>query len=278
MRLAKLAGMILVSFFAAVGVQAQTSTGEVNGTVTDKTGSAISGAAVRLTNQGTRTTSEAQTNGNGYFLFINVQPGSYVLTIEKQGFKTAQVSGFDIQVNQTLTQNISLEVGQVNQSITVSAEAPLLQSSTSELGTVISETPLKELPLNGRNFTQLLILTPGITPISTAQGSGISATDAGITAIPGTSFYKPAVNGQENCENLFYLDGILNTDIRGAVYGVLPILDTLNEFKVQSQNDKAEFGGTLRSTKTAASPTIPVTRMRGRSNGTWTWSGNSATT
>src|SRR5205823_12865259 len=88
-------------------------------------------------------------------------------------------------------------------------------------------------------------LTPGIRPISSAQGSGISATDVGITAMPGTSFYKPSVNGQENRENLFYLDGILNTDIRGAVYGVLPILDTLNEFKVQSQNDKAEFGGTL---------------------------------
>lgn len=245
MRETKLAGVILACFLAATRVQAQTSTGEVNGSITDKTGSAISGAAVKLTNQGTRVTSEAQTNTNGYFLFINVQPGSYVLTIEKQGFKTAQVSGFDIQVNQTLTQNIRMDVGEVNESVTVSAEAPLLQSSTSELGTVISETPLKELPLNGRNFTQLLILTPGITPISSAQGSGISATDAGITAIPGTSFYKPAVNGQENRENLFYLDGILNTDIRGAVYGVLPILDTLNEFKVQSQNDKAEFGGTL---------------------------------
>ena len=232
-------------FVTAAAVRTQTSTGEVNGTVADKSGAAISGAEVKLTNQGTRITNEAQTNANGYFLFINVQPGSYVLTVEKQGFKAALVSAFDIQVNQTLTQNIRLDVGSVNESITVNAEAPLLQSSTSELGTVISETPLKELPLNGRNFTQLLILTPGITPISSAQGSGISATDAGITAIPGTSFYNPSVNGQENRENLFYLDGILNTDIRGAVYGVLPILDTLNEFKVQSQNDKAEFGGTL---------------------------------
>lgn len=138
-------------------------------------------------NQGTRITSEAQTNANGYFLFLNVQPGPYVLTIEKQGFKTAQVSVFDILVNQTLTQSIRLDLGQVNESIAVNAEAPLLQSSTSELGTVISETPLKE----------------------------------------------------------FYLDGILSTDIRGAFYGVLPILDTLNEFKVQSQNDNAEFCGTL---------------------------------
>lgn len=246
MRIAKNTTILLVVLFAAAAVvRAQTSAGEVNGTVTDSSGGAISGAAVKLTNQGTNVTKEGQTNANGYFVFINVLPGSYVLTVEKQGFKTAQVSAFDIQVNQTLTQNIRLDVGAISESVTVSAEAPLLQSSTSELGTVIAEKALKELPLNGRNFTQLLILTPGITPISSAQGSGISATDAGITAIPGTQFYKPAVNGQENRENLFYLDGILNTDIRGAVYGVLPILDSLREFKVQTQNDKPEFGGTL---------------------------------
>ena len=237
--------LLLVLFAAAAVVHAQTSTGEVNGTVTDNSGGALSGATVKLTNQGTNVTKENQTNANGYFVFINVLPGSYVLTVEKQGFKTAQVNAFDIEVNQTLTQNIRLDLGAISESVTVSAEAPLLQSSTSELGTVITEKPLKELPLNGRNFTQLLILTPGITPISSAQGSGISATDAGITAIPGTQFYKPSVNGQENRENLFYLDGILNTDIRGAVYGVLPNLDTLREFKVQSQNDKPEFGGTL---------------------------------
>ena len=246
MQVAKGTTILLVALLVAAGaVRAQTSAGEVYGTVTDKSGAAILGADAKLSNQGTKVAKDTQTNANGYFVFINVLPGSYILTVEKQGFKTAQVNSFDIQVNQTLTLNIRLDVGEVSESVTVRAEAPLLQSSTSELGTVIGEKPLKELPLNGRNFTQLLILTPGITPISSAQGSGISATDAGITAIPGTSFYKPAVNGQENRENIFYLDGILNTDIRGAVYGVLPILDTLNEFKVQSHNDKPEFGGTL---------------------------------
>ena len=246
MRTAKYTTILLVALLgASAGTRAQTSTGEVNGTVTDKSGGAISGATVRLTNQETKVAKDGQTNSTGYFVFINVQPGSYVLTVEKAGFKSANVAALEIQVNQTLTQNVQLEVGAVTEQVTVTTAAPLLQSSTSELGTVIEEKPLKELPLNGRNFTQLLILTPGITPISTAQGSGISATDAGITAIPNTQFYKPAVNGQENRENLFYLDGILNTDIRGAVYGVLPILDTLDEFKVQSQNDKVEFGGTL---------------------------------
>jgi hypothetical protein len=235
--------VILLAF--SLSVRAQSANGQVNGTVTDSSGAAISGARVRLTNTGTRNASVSETNLNGYFLFINVLPGTYVLNVEKEGFRKADVSGFEIQVNQTLTQNIRMQVGAATESVTVAAESPLLQTSSAELGTVVSVRAVQELPLNGRNFTQLLILTPGITPISTAQGSGISATDAGITAIPNTQFYKPSVNGQGNRENIFYLDGIINTDIRGAVYGVLPILDTVNEFKVQSQNDKAEYGGTL---------------------------------
>jgi Carboxypeptidase regulatory-like domain len=237
--------LLLFLLLEPASLFAQTANGQVNGTVTDASGAIVSGATVKLTNTGTKIAKQTATNSAGYFLFINVIPGTYVLSVEQPGFRAANVSQFEIQVNQTLTQNIQLEVGTVNESVTVTTQSPLLQTSSSELGTVIDERPVQELPLNGRNFTQLLILTPGITPISTAQGSGISATDAGITAIPNTSFYKPSVNGQGNRENLFYLDGIMNTDIRGAVYGVLPILDTVDEFKVQSHNDKAEYGGTL---------------------------------
>src|SRR5258708_21722867 len=98
-------------------------------------------------------------------------------------------------------------------------------------------------PLNGRNFTQLLTLTPGATPVSTAQGSSVGVQDAGISAIPSSTFSKPAVHGQPNRSTLYYLDGIINTDLRGPVYGVLPIVDTIEEFKVQSHNDKVEYGG-----------------------------------
>ncbi|HXJ05360.1 MAG TPA: carboxypeptidase regulatory-like domain-containing protein [Candidatus Acidoferrum sp.] len=247
MRLAKLAAIFLVLFFStAVAGYAQTATGSINGTVTDKSGAAISGASVKLTNQDTKITEQVQTNANGHFVFINVQLGSYVLSVEKQGFKVAHVSVFEIQVNQTLTQNIRMDVGAVNETVVVNAETPLLQTSTAELGTVIGSTQVRELPLNGRNFTQLMILTPGITPVATAQGStSVGSQDAGITGIPGSQFYKPSVNGQANRESTFLLDGIMNTDLRGAIYGVLPIVDTIEEFKVQSQNDKAEFGGVL---------------------------------
>jgi hypothetical protein len=238
--------LVLFLFLSSLAVRAQTANGQVNGTVTDTSGAIVSGATVRLTNQGTKITNQAKTNSTGYFLFTNVLPGTYTLSVEQPGFKTETVNPFEIQVNQTLTQDVHLQVGAVTENVTVTTQAPLIQTSSAELGTVIPQQPVQELPLNGRNFTQLLILTPGITPVATAQGStGVSATDAGITAIPGTLFYKPSVNGQGNRENMFFLDGIINNDFRGAVYGVLPILDTMSEFKVQSQNDKAEYGGTL---------------------------------
>ncbi len=239
---------VFVCTLAIVGasvLNAQSATGEVNGTINDRSGAAVPNATVRLTNQGTGIAEQATTNASGYFVFINVRPGSYTLDVEAQGFKKAQVPVFELSVNQTLKQNIALDIGALNESVTVTAEAPLLQQSSSELGTVISETAVRELPLNGRNFTQLLILTPGANPVSTAQGSGVGFQDAGLTGIPNTLIFKPSLHGQQNRSVLYYLDGIINTDFRGSVYGVLPIIDAVEEFKVQSHNEKTEFGGVL---------------------------------
>src|SRR5207249_11824053 len=98
-----------------------------------------------------------------------------------------------------------------------------------------------DLPLNGRNFTQLLSLTPGVSPVSVAQNSG------GSTAITtaGSSFAFPAINGQTNRSNFFMLDGVNNQGNFTSTYGVPPVIDTIQEFKVQSHNDQAEFGGVL---------------------------------
>jgi Carboxypeptidase regulatory-like domain len=238
--------VLLTAALSAGIALAQTATGEINGTVTDASGGVVSNAAVTLTNIQTNIIDRAQTNGNGQFVFINVQPGTYTLGFEAQGFKIARVPPFQVAVNQVMTQNMVLSVGSVNEEVNVTAAAPLLQQSSTELGTVISETAVKDLPLNGRNFTQLMILTPGANPISTAQGSGgVGFQDAGITGIPNTAFYKPSLHGQQNRSVLYYLDGIINTDFRGSIYGFLPIIDTVQEFKVQSHDPNAEFGGVV---------------------------------
>jgi Carboxypeptidase regulatory-like domain len=237
--------LFLVLLFTGAALLAQTATGEVNGTIVDPTGAIISGAAVSITNQGTRIRTATTSNDSGYYLFINLQPGTYVLLVEKLGFKRAETAPFELGVNQTLSQPITLGVGSVTETVEVTAKAPMLQLSSSELGTVIPVKAVNDLPLNGRNFTQLLTLTPGATPVSTAQGSSVGFQDAGILAIPSSSFSKPSLHGQANRSTWYFLDGIINTDMRGPVYGVLPIIDTIEEFKVQGHNDKAEYGGVL---------------------------------
>jgi outer membrane receptor protein involved in Fe transport len=237
--------LLLAVLLTGSALLAQTATGEVNGTITDPTGAVVSGARVTLTNQGMRISHTASSNASGNFLFINLLPGLYVLTAEETGFKKVATAPFELAVNQTLTLPVHLAVGAAAETIEVRAETPLLQLSSSELGTVIPQRAVNDLPLNGRNFTQLLTLTPGATPVSTAQGSSVGVQDAAISAIPSSSFSKPSLHGQANRSTLYFLDGIINTDLRGPVYGVLPIIDTIEEFKVQGHNDKAEYGGVL---------------------------------
>src|SRR5215469_10038938 len=223
---------------------AQHATATVNGTITDASGNVVPNASIVITNQDTGVARHNTTNSSGYFTFLDLTPGPYTLNISKQGFRSIGLPIFNLVVNQTLTENETMEVGAVSETVTVSAgqEGVMLQNSTSELGSVINTSEIQQLPLNGRNFTNLLILSPGVSPVSTAQGTSVGTQDAGITAIPGTSYYKVSFFGQQNRQTLYYMDGIVNTDLRGAIYGFLPIIDTMEQFKVQSHIDSAEFG------------------------------------
>ncbi|MBE3132210.1 MAG: carboxypeptidase regulatory-like domain-containing protein, partial [Acidobacteria bacterium] len=238
--------LLLVSGSAA----AQTSMGTVHGTVTDSTGGVLPGAAVVLVNQATNVKSERVTNSSGYYVFVNVRPGTYVLTVELQGFSKAEVAALTVGVNETVAQQISLQVGRVTESVVVSAPVVLLQTSTSELGNVIEERVIKDVPMQGRNFTQLLMLTPGVNPVSTAQGPGQNGGDStainsfeGNSGIPGGFIANASIQGQQNRSKIFYVDGIINSSVRAGSYVALPDVDALQEFKVQSHGDRAEFGG-----------------------------------
>ena len=227
-------------------VLAQTSFGSVNGTVTDASGGVIPGAAVTLVNLSTNIKMEAVTNDSGLFRLVNVRPGRYSLTIGMTGFKTATIPDLEVTVNAAVAQNVQLEIGEMSQSVEIVAGADLIQASSAELGNVIEEQVIKELPLNGRNFTQLLILTPGVNPVSTAQGSQSSmnfGAAEGNTGLPGSTLANASVQGQQNRSKVYYFDGIINTSVRSGTYVVLPDIDSIQEFKVQSHNDKAEYGG-----------------------------------
>jgi hypothetical protein len=239
-------GSILIAPAPAV---AQTSMGTVNGTVTDSSGGVVPGATVTLTNSATNIQNVRVTNANGYFTFVNVRPGVYTLAIELSGLKSARISDFPVGVNETVTRNVALEVGSVSEVVEVRAQSELLQASSSELGNVIEERVIRELPLQGRNFTTLLLLTPGVNPVSTAQGPGQNGSSElglgteGNSGLPGSTFLNASIQGQQNRSKVYYIDGIINTSVRAGTYVALPDIDSLQEFKVQSQSDKAEFGG-----------------------------------
>ena len=221
---------------------AQTATGQANGTVTDQSGAFVPGATVSLTNQATGIENRATTSESGYYIFINVQPGVYKIRAEKGGFKTAETPAFQIAVNQAVTQPISLGLGTASEVVQVSAESTLIDSTTTELGTVIPEKAVNDLPLNGRNFTQLLTLTPGATPVSTSQNRTVGCCEGNV-GIPGSGFADPSFHGQENRSKLYFYDGIINTNIRGPTYIVIPNIDSIQEFKVVGHDSKSEFGG-----------------------------------
>src|SRR5207253_7945320 len=120
--------------------------------------------------------------------------------------------------------------------------AVALETSTSELGVAVVKHQVNDLPLNGRNFTQLLNLTPGVSTVNVSQNS---ATSGGIWSNPIGTFSYPSVNGQTNRSNLYLLDGINNQGSFGSTYAIPPIVDGIQEFKVQSHNDDAAYGGAL---------------------------------
>lgn len=242
-----LTALLAVSLVAAPAF-GQSTVGSVSGTVSDTSGAVVPGTTVTLSNLGTGAENTVQTNASGRYVFVNVQAGNYTIVAEQTGFKTSVLPAFNVGVNTAVTNNIALEVGAVTETIEVAAQAAQLQQSTSELGTVIGVQQVENLPLNGRNFTQLLTLTPGATPVSTAQSNGIGSHDLANVGVTGASFSNPSIHGQWNRMNIHLLDGLNNTNYIGNMYVIPPIIDAIEEFKVHSHNDKAEFGGVLGGT------------------------------
>src|SRR6266478_2127065 len=225
----------------ATSTEAQV-TASVNGTVRDTTGAVIAGAEVLLHNNDTNLNRPTTTNDAGYYYIADVQPGNYELKVTKQGFRSAIQTGINLVVNQTASYNLTLAPGATTESITVQASALGLETSTAELGVAVVRQQVNDLPLNGRNFTQILNLTPGVSTVNVSQNSQGAG---GIWSNPIGTFSYPSVNGQTNRSNLFLLDGINNQGSFGSTYAVAPIVDDIQEFKVQSHNDDASFGGAM---------------------------------
>lgn len=228
-------------------VFAQTEKASISGRITDQTNAVVPDAVVEIRNTDTGIVSSTKTNDQGVYAFPSLPPGNYIMNVRKQGFRTVSVTDVKLYVQDTISRNFALQVGSSAESVTVVAEsgAGLVNVTGSELGTVITQEAIHELPLNGRNFTQLLTLTPGATPISTAQSSGVGVNDLAVLGVPTATVSQPSIQGQFNRSNLYMLDGVINTELNTSTYVIPPIVDTMQEFKVQSHDDRAEYGGVL---------------------------------
>ena len=214
---------------------AQTS-GEITGLVTDSSGAAVVGATVSVTNQATGAVRRVTTNNEGLYAFPSLLPGDYEMKVEQQGFKSALRGNLQLQVQQTARIDISLEVGSVGETVTIAGGVPLLSTESSSVGTVIENKRIVDLPLNGRNFLQLVATAPNVS-FGFADAGQAGSRQGGIRASQNIS-----VAGQRSYFNRFTIDGVENTDVNFNTPIILPSIDALQEFKVLTGIFPAEFG------------------------------------
>ena len=227
-----LAVLLALAFSAALGAQ---TLGGIVGEVKDPAGAVIIGATVTATNTGTNAVRTMPTNQSGMYSFPGLVPGPYSVKVEMVGFRPAARS-LDIQVQQTARVDFALEVGQLDQSVQVTAEAALLNTEDATVGTVIEQRRISELPLNGRDYLQLVALSPNVSfgfQSNPEAGSRQGGDRAGENM---------SIAGARSTWNNFTLDGVANTDPNFNTYVVQPSVDMLQEFKVQSGVYPAEFG------------------------------------
>lgn len=215
------------------------ATGTISGVVTDESGAVMPGVTLEATNVATNQSRTAVTGQDGFYSVPLLQPGRYTVKGMLDGFRTTIREGITVTVESTSRVDIRLSLGQLSETVSVTAEAPLVETSSATLGIVIDEKKVVELPLNGRNFTQLGTLLPGVVaPPSNLGGQSGDATPGGFGAV--TSGFS--VNGMRNQSNNFLLDGASNNDTFNTGFVLRPPPDAIQEFKILTHSFSAEYG------------------------------------
>ncbi|MDE3166064.1 MAG: TonB-dependent receptor, partial [Acidobacteriota bacterium] len=204
--------------------------------MTDQSGAIVDGAAVTVTNPQTGFTRQVLTNNAGNYVFPALLPGLYDVKVSKQGFAVVSRNGVELQVNQVARLDFQMQVGGVAEQVEVTAGAPLLATENATVGTVIENRRIVELPLNGRNYLQLVALSPNV------NASFASAGQAGSRQGGDRSSQQLSIAGNRREWNYFTLDGVDNTDVNFNTYIFMPSIDALQEFKVETGIYSAEFG------------------------------------
>ncbi len=231
--LALLGVVLLVATSAG---NAQVTTGSIQGTVHDASGAVVAGATVTITDTGKGTTSVKQSDGEGNYNVPFLIPGTYTIAVEMKGFKRSVSSNVVLDIDQKAQMDFALEAGGASETVEVTSAAPLIRLDSSELGEVVGKRQVQNLPLNGRNFAQLVYLVPGVT--SGQAGENLS----------GSSSFNPraasnfnALGSQANT-NAWIVDGIVDNEYTFNTVMVQPSVESIAEFKVLTGSYSAAFG------------------------------------
>src|SRR5580693_8623950 len=225
---------IVVVGCVTIGLRAQTTNGLITGAVADSTGAVVAGAQVSIVNRDTGVERTAVSDASGLYVVPQLAPGGYTLTVMKEGFASVKQNDIQLLVNQSVTIDVQLKVASSSQTIEVNTAPPMLNTTSSTLSEVIGHEETVDLPLNGREFTQLALLTPGAVPQEGGQQSG-------FTVALGSGGISPAISGQRANQNNFTIDGVLNNDIYTNVWSISPPPDAIEEFNVQAHITDAQF-------------------------------------
>ncbi|MBX9601664.1 MAG: TonB-dependent receptor [Bryobacteraceae bacterium] len=212
---------------------AQMDVGSIVGGVRDATGAAVAGAKVTVTNEGTNVSLVTTTGNNGEYVVPALKVGTYTVVVEKDGFQRFRQTGIVLNIQDRRQVDADLVVGSVTQEVQVTGDVPLLQTQGAQLGQVVEAKRIQDLPLNGREYDSLALLSPGVTittPRQRLRGQGVFS-----------------VNGNTALQNNFLLDGVDNNSFstnlqEGSAQVVIPSVDALAEFRVQTRTYDAEFG------------------------------------
>ena len=231
---------IIVLALAPTSGWGQNVYGTIAGTVTDSSGAAVTGASVTLTNMDTSEKHTMETDASGNYTFVNILPGRYKIEGEKTGFKKFVRQPIIVQIESGLRVDISLQVGAQNETVEVSAEAPLLQPETNSLGQVVEQRAVTELPLNGRNPLALIGMVPGVVMQGTpSAGNSSAGNPVGANPFALGDFQ---VGGGMAGQSQILIDGVPTNGAYLNVVTVIPTQDAIEEFKVQTNNLGPEYG------------------------------------
>src|SRR6266851_7714575 len=246
----RFSGFVLMVLTMACGLSgrlhAKVAAG-VSGIVTDSSGAVVSGATIQMKATETGIVDTRQTNADGFFAFVSLQPGRYDLEASQTGFTTFRQTGILLDVDSAKVLNIKLNVGQVSEKVEVSGEGVQLDIASTQTGQVISERTITAVPLVTRSYTDLLALQPGVTPTSSGlaggQGGQFSATGFTFTPISGDlNAGNLSVNGQRESSNGFLLNGTTVQEFAFSGTAIIPNLDSIAEFRIVTNNFDAEYG------------------------------------